>query len=307
MSAALDDQHPRRDGITIPAIALWLVLSLLLHLALLLWNPPIRDRRDSVVEPQLTAYLRPAPQPEPPPPAQIEVPPEPPVTRPLERVPLRPLKRPAPPPVAKAPPPVIALPKPTAQEQPSVPAVPAVPPAPPVVKADPPPLAQTPQLTTPPPAETDLSAYIAARKRLRGEDVAPAETDKTARGPLNNAVLNQSPSPAFAAKKRQNGYGSFKIKRRGYDYAEFDFYGWNESFGRDWSQSVDVRKGNNSDIDIAVVRGIIEIIRRSENGDFTWYSYRLGRSLTLSARARDNGNLEDFIMKEFYDDLHRYR
>ena len=31
-------------------------------------------------------------------------------------------------------------------------------------------------------------------------------------------------------------------------------------------------------------------------------SHRLGRSLTLSARAADNAGLEEFMMKEFFDD-----
>ena len=303
MSATFDDYRPRRDGITIPTIAVWIVLSLLVHLALLLWLSPLRKVHDEFTPPPLTAYLRPAQPSESAPQPEAETPPPPQAARPVERVPLQPTKPPAPRPTRQVPPPVIALSKPTVADQPAV----APAPVPVAPKTEPPPVAQIPQLTTPLPAETDLSAYIASRKRARGEEAAPSEAESATRGALNSAAMKQTPSPTFAEKKRQNGYGSFRIKRRGYDYAEFDFYGWNESFGRDWSQSVDVRKGNNSDIDIAVVRGIIEIIRRSENGDFTWYSYRLGRSLTLSARARENGNLEDFIMKEFYDDLHRYR
>ena len=83
------------------------------------------------------------------------------------------------------------------------------------------------------------------------------------------------------------------------------FYGWNQNFRRSVPQMIEVRKGGNSDIDIAVVRKIIEIIRDYERGDFQWYSKRSGKNLTLSARARDNSGLEDFMMQEFYEDLHR--
>ena len=68
-----------------------------------------------------------------------------------------------------------------------------------------------------------------------------------------------------------------------------------------------MRKGNNSDIDIAVIRKMIEIIRDYERGDFKWYSKRTGKTLTLSARARDNAGLEEFMMQEFREELHRYQ
>ena len=85
------------------------------------------------------------------------------------------------------------------------------------------------------------------------------------------------------------------------------FYGWNPDFRRETPQLIEVRKDNNSDIDIAVIRKIIEIIRNYERGDFSWYSKRTGKSLTLSARARDSAGLEDFMMQEFSEELHRYR
>ena len=68
------------------------------------------------------------------------------------------------------------------------------------------------------------------------------------------------------------------------------------------AHQIEVRKGSNSDIRIAVVRKMIAIIREYEQEDFLWESQRLGRSLTLSARARDNAGLEDFMMREFFPD-----
>ena len=47
---------------------------------------------------------------------------------------------------------------------------------------------------------------------------------------------------------------------------------------------------------------MISIIREYERQDFRRESYRLGRSLPLSARARNNAGLEDFMLREFFDD-----
>ena len=39
--------------------------------------------------------------------------------------------------------------------------------------------------------------------------------------------------------------------------------------------------------------------------NFIWESQRLSRDVTLSARLRDTAGLEDFLMKEFFDDQRR--
>jgi hypothetical protein len=249
----------------------------------------------------LTVTLLPQPQPE------VAAPPE--AAPPAAVAP--PPKVPAPPPqrVAKAPP-VIALKKP-APEEPlvtaPVPKLDETPtPRPPAAQVTPPPV---PQLA-PKPAEADLAAYIEARRRARGEvpaDTSAVDVERANRSTLNSAALKQQVPTNFNPEKPRNGYGSFEIRRRGFDYAEFMFKGWNENFRRNGLELIEVRQGNHASIDLAVVRSIIEIIRRTETGDFTWVSHRLGRSLTLSARARDNAGLEEFMMQEFYDDLHRYR
>ena len=73
------------------------------------------------------------------------------------------------------------------------------------------------------------------------------------------------------------------------------------------SRCIDIRRGSNPNINIAIVRRIIEIIRDHEQGDFRWDSKRLGRDLTLSARPADNAELETFMMQEFFLDSGRPR
>jgi hypothetical protein len=100
----------------------------------------------------------------------------------------------------------------------------------------------------------------------------------------------------------RRGGGIFEIQRMSYDYAQFAFYGWNKEMRRNTAQVIEVRKGANSDIHIAVVRKMIAIIRDHEQNDFTWESHRLGRVVTLSARQRDSAGLEDFLMREFFEE-----
>ena len=110
-------------------------------------------------------------------------------------------------------------------------------------------------------------------------------------GVLRAPALGESPN---------NSGGVFQIRRLGIAEAEFLFFGWNRDMGRRTPQLIEVRKGGNGDIRIAVVRRMIVIIREHEQGDFQWQSRRLGRSLSLSARARDNAGLEEFLLLEFF-------
>lgn len=166
-----------------------------------------------------------------------------------------------------------------------------------------------------PPVEDDLSAYIEARRRARAESQpsappastpsAPPVEDESARA---NRIIASNLAPqrprTFGYDPARSG-GVFHIERMGYDSAEFIFYGWNREIRRNAAQFFEVRKGENGDIRIAVIRRMIAIIREYEQEDFLWESQRLGRTVTLSARARDNAGLEDFLMSEFFGDTRR--
>ena len=298
----------RRAEVRVPTMAIAVIVSLLLHVALMVGLPRFKQQQDEPpVPPPMQAYLRPAPAEKPAPakPQPRVTPPpkaaaKPPVALPTTPPPARPAPPVTPPPAPK--PPILAIPRPTPTEAPVV----ATPPPP---RPEPPPVAVTPP--APPPAEADFMASVRARQRARGEvspeEKAAAEAEQANRAAIASAALKSAPPISFADKKPTPSGGTFQIRRRGFDYAEFMFYGWNENFRRAGPQLIEVRLGNNPDIDIAVVRRIIELIRVHERADFQWYSHRSGRNHTLSARARDNGSLESFMMSEFYDDLHRYR
>jgi hypothetical protein len=214
---------------------------------------------------RLTAPPRPVPAPAPEPPREIVAMPKP--------------ARASRPPAPREPPPVVAMTVPSRTAP--APAMPAPPtPAPPR-----------------PPAESDLWSYMQARRRERGESTAPAiETPKS---DPNASLAANLPTAAtgVATPDPSKGGGIFEIKRLDYDDAAFLFFGWNKDMGRRTPQLIEVRKGNNADMQIAVVRKMIEIIREHSKEDFVWRSH--DREVSLSARLEDNAALENFLMHDF--------
>jgi hypothetical protein len=294
---------PPRDTVAIPLFWIVLVLSVLVHVAVLLFVPPLRLALRPGIDPDspLAVELQPRPEaraaPTPVPQPKV-VPPAPPTPR-------------APPPRAKVPPPQPrpAAP-PAAMARPAPPAPPAIArgqPAPETKSAPLPAEPITPERVAPPRAG-DLASYIEARRRARGEsasaampsNAAPAQPDEEAR---RDAIVAQNlglgRAPVFGGPPRQGG-GVFQITRLYYSNAEFAFFGWNKDIRRNTHQLIEVRKGEHSDIKLAVVRRMIQIIRDHESGDFVWESDRLGRDVMLSARPADNAGLEDFLMREFF-------
>lgn len=299
----LDEPRYPHEGVVVPTLWLTIALSLLLHLAaLLFWLPQTKlfaasdettDRASDRLQVRLAAIVPPAP---PPAPAQARAPEPraaPGATAPPAKTALRAPSRAITPKVEA---PVIAL-APKAESSLRLP-----PPAPPTPPAPPSPSA-TPTTSAPSSERLpDLWAYVQARRQARGEPDAPAVSDESAR--VNAAIAANLPEPAngVAARDKKRAGGVFQIRRMDYDDAAFEFYGWNPDMQRKTPQLIEVRKGNNSDMRIAVVRRMIEVIRENSKNDFVWRSIRRDRDYVLSARLSDNAGLEDFLMHEFFDD-----
>ena len=271
----------------IPTIWVAFALSLVLHAVVLWgWKPVEHEVTLDQVGPGKASgplVLQIAPQPS----RATSPPPAPPSAPTMETPPARKAQAAKPAPRPPPPPPVIA------QEKPS-----------PVVTPPPAPAPRAPAAT---PDPGDFSALLEARRRARGappaEITPPTEAPEDERERHNQSVaanLGLNRTPTFG--RDLTGGGVFQIQRMGVDSAEFLFFGWNKDIRRNSTQRVEVSKGDNANIRIAVVRRMIGIIRDHESGDFTWVSRRLGRDVILSARARDNAGLEDFLMQEFFFD-----
>jgi hypothetical protein len=209
---------------------------------------------------------------------------------------------PRPPPATAPEPPreIVAMPKPARAPRPPAPREP-----PPVIamtvpsRTAPAPTMPAPPTPAPPrpPAESDLWSYMQERRRERGESTAPAiETPKSDPNASLAANLPRA-ATGVATPDPSKGGGIFEIKRLDYDDAAFLFFGWNKDMGRRTPQLIEVRKGNNADMQIAVVRKMIEIIREHSKEDFVWRSH--DREVSLSARLEDNAALESFLMHDF--------
>lgn len=284
MSYWLDEGREQHEFVTVRTLWVTITLSVLVHLAALLLVlqqthllAPFDEATDQVSE-RLQVRLTPKSVPAPPPA------PEP--AREIAALPKAPMRAPRPAVRPEPSPPVIASTAPgPAIPQPVVPAPPA-PPAP------------------GPPAKGDLWDYLQARRRERGEAEAPAAESQQAEPNVNLAAnLPTAATGVAATQDRRRGGGIFEIKRMDYDDAAFMFYGWNKDMGRRTPQLIEVRKGDNSDMCIAVVRRMISIIREHEKGDFFWESPRREHDVVLSARPADNAVLEQFLSHDFCDEL----
>jgi hypothetical protein len=102
-----------------------------------------------------------------------------------------------------------------------------------------------------------------------------------------------------------NTRGIFRITRIEQRTAQFSFRGWmlNESHPRD--ELIAVRVGPDGDIRRAIIRKMIQLIRQHHQGNFNWESYRLNGIVVLSARREDNAGLEDFLLREFFEESSR--
>lgn len=284
---------PSRDRIAIPTVWVALALSLGLH-ALLLWGwlpRPVLYPFDELEKGRrsgaLALRLAPPRIAQPEVPVAPAAPPAPAVRTKPAPAPVPRRAKPAPPPPPS--PPVLAI------EQPGKPAVAA----------------------KPPPAQ-DFAALVESRRRARESAAQPspgtppspppapqaAETEQARHNRIVAENLGLNRRPSFGTDRRHGG-GIFQIERMGYDSAEFHFFGWNSAIQRESRQIIEVRRGTHPSMELAVVRRMIAVIREQADGDFLWESNRLGRDVTLSARAADNAGLEDFLLREFFPEYRR--
>ena len=165
----------------------------------------------------------------------------------------------------------------------------------PVVRPPPP---RPPEPTTPrPEPPVDMMAAINARREARRAAEAAA-----ARGP-GELTSDEIARARIARNLKGPGEGVggvFQILSKGTRTAEFAFNGWRPDTEKRWREVIEVDAGLGGDVDRAIVRRMIELIRTHYQGDFKWESHYLGRTVVLSARLEDTEGLEDFLIREFF-------
>lgn len=143
-------------------------------------------------------------------------------------------------------------------------------------------------------APTDMTSYINAVRARR--QLAERE-DRADRQPSADDIRNANVARNL---QPQGGGGIFQIMRLGTRTAEFSFRGWDNTYNNGRREEIEVEADASNDIEHAIIRKMIAIIRKRHKGDFSWESQRLNRVVTLSARTDDNAGLEDFLMSEFF-------
>ncbi len=178
----------------------------------------------------------------------------------------------------------------TAKPAPSSPAAP-VPPIP----------APAPDSAAPP---ADMMAYVnAARARRRAVELA-AKRENAEAGAGESAPSEDEIRLANIKRnlQPQGTNGVFQILSIGMHTAEYSFRGWLTEYSYSRRQVIEVETAPHEDIEHAIVRSMIRLIRKYYKGDFNWESQRLHRVVVLSARPEDNAGLEDFLIREFFGD-----
>jgi hypothetical protein len=156
------------------------------------------------------------------------------------------------------------------------------------------------------PQGMDMSTMLnAARERRRAAEVTATQENDTAQqgsrglSPQEVAEANVKRSMQQASG-RQGTNGVFQILNKSTRMASFSFRGWKPGVTSSWRQVIEVDAGLGGNVDLAIIRRMIELIRTHYTGDFSWESQRLGRVVSLSARPQDSAELERFMMKEFF-------
>lgn len=156
-----------------------------------------------------------------------------------------------------------------------------------------------------PVAEDDMEARIAANRKRRGQTQPEPEESEQERG-LRIARANIASAQGSNGGANDTG-GSFLIVDQSSHSIDIKFRAWNGNFKRNWMRQEHVEQGAEPDIETAVVKKMIELIRKEKPGDFVWDSRRLGRDVNLSARVEDTAELQAFLFKEIFPDYRRGR
>lgn len=248
-------------------IGVAIALSLLAHASLLALAPrrPMEPPPLAATAPPLTVRIVPA---------ETEQPPEP-----------------AAPPPAAAPPP--SSPSREAPKRPPVPVKPRAPLAQPSPEPSPRPSAPVAESPVKPPP-MDMLAMIEQRREKR-RAAEEANRPPPVEPPEDAATRNLR-----TLSGREGVGGVFQILHMGTRTGQFAFNGWRPEARSQWREVYEVDAGLSGNLELAMVRRMIELIRSHYKADFRWESHRLGRVVILSARPEDSEGLEDFLMREFF-------
>jgi type IV secretory pathway VirB10-like protein len=160
----------------------------------------------------------------------------------------------------------------------------------------------------PPP---DMSAMLnAARERRQAAREAAAAENQQAqgnRGRSSQEIAEENIRRAMDRANGKNGEGGlFTIINKGVRTATFSFRGWEVRVGSN-RQVYEVDAGLGGNVELAIVKKMMEVIRTRFKKQAPWESNRLGRVIMISMAPEDSEETERFLMKEMFETDHPRR
>lgn len=156
-------------------------------------------------------------------------------------------------------------------------------------------------------APVDFMSMVNANRARRAAAEAAARAESTANGlsngrqPSNDDIAAANINRNLKSLSQRDGTsGVFQILSKGHRAAQFSFRGWTNDSSNSRRDIIEVDAGLNGNIELAIIRRMIELIRTHYQRDFNWDSHRLGRVVVLSARVEDTAGLEEFLLREFF-------
>jgi len=170
-----------------------------------------------------------------------------------------------------------------------------------VVPIEPAPVEKSdPGANNPPPIDLMHFVKQARERRLASEMAAVQENAEAQARERGSSSENVRMANIRRNLQSDGTNGIFQIISVGTSTGKFSFRGWTSDYNNARREIIEVDAGYNGDVEHAMVRRMIELIRKYYTGDFNWESQRLGRVIVLSARLEDNTGLEEFMMREFF-------
>jgi hypothetical protein len=167
-----------------------------------------------------------------------------------------------------------------------------------------PPAPTTPTNNAPP---VDMLSMVTASRERRHQQDDDAARENAAAEAANAepsadqlAIANLQRNLQKIARAGKGESGIFQIRSMGVRTAQFSFRGWTDDSSNSTLQVIDVDAGPGGNVQLAVVRRMIQLIRTHYTGDFNFDSHRLGRVVVQSARLEDTAQLEAFLRQEFF-------